>query len=201
VGSNSGTSTGLVSAALSSDLGGQVQSLDDGRELDSHHVWAHGGRRTRVLTVEHGLVRTNERGQSITLIILLALLVESPVEVRLEALGLVDVVLKTNRETNGVGLGCEELVEVELVSGSERETGVVFVSINIVGLNTITTLGNSEVQTLNHDVANNGRANINVILTSPTVETISLNGRGERRGIRSPILVLSAEIAYNDSPL
>jgi len=201
VSGGSTTPASLVSAALGGDLSGQILSLDDGREFKPHHVWAHRGRRAGVLAIENGLARSDERGQSITLVILLALLVKSPIEIGLEGLGLVDVVLETNGETNSVGAGSDELVEAELIGSSDGEARVVFISINIVGLNTITSLGNSEVQTLNHDVADNGRADVDVVLTLPTVEAIPNNRGGERRGVWSPVLVLSAEVADNDSPL
>jgi len=112
---------------------------------------------------------------------------------------LIDVVLKTNRETNSVGLLGDEGIEANLISCGKRETSVGFITVNIVGLNTVTTLGNSEGQTLNHNIANNSRADVHIVLAFPPIETVSNNSRGEGTGVWSPVLVLSAEVADNNT--
>lgn len=130
---NGSATIGLVSAALSFDGRSQIKTLDERRELNSNHVWADVRSGTGILAFKYSFTGRNEIGQSITLRILLALLIEGPIEIRLKVLGLVNIILKTNREASGVCVSGNKLVEVELISSSKGETAVVLITITLSG--------------------------------------------------------------------
>jgi hypothetical protein len=193
-----GATTGGISATLGATCS-EVQRLDQPRHsiTSSGRANARGG--TFVVNTEDSLSSIDEGSQITALSVLRALLVEGPIEVGNEGSDLVEIVLQSNRQSALVGLRGEEAVEIELSGGGETQSIAVGISVNVIRLNTITSLRNSQVQTSGHNRAKSSIASIGPSLSWPVVEVVTKRGGGEGGSIWSPVLILSAEIANNNT--
>ena len=91
-------------------------------------------------TVKTALRARTNGSEPVALVVLEALLVERPVEARLERADLVEVVLEPDRQPAGVRGAGEEAVVGELVGAGEREAAAVRVAVDVVGLDAVEAL-------------------------------------------------------------
>jgi len=165
---------------------GELVSVGLGAELAGGDV---------ILYTKHCLTLAGESLEVVALVVLEALLVDGEIEVGSESRNLVDVVLESNAEVEGVGRGGEEVVEVELVVGGEGESGVVLVRINVVHLHGVATLGSRLRDAARQDAAHDGRADIDPLLAWPPVDSLSEDGGGEGGGVEAAGLVGGVDVA------
>jgi len=145
-----------ASCAAFGDRGIKVEVLLQPGELVSVGSRAERRGGQVILHTKHSLVLVDEVIEDGALLVLEALLIDGKVEIVHERSDLVDVVLEGNSQIVGVGSRSKEAVEVKLIGSGERETRVVFVGVNVVHLNSIASLGGSQLNTGDHDVANQG---------------------------------------------
>src|SRR3954468_6687582 len=120
--------------------GVEVDVLAHRHESEPARARAKRSRGQFVLDREHGLAGADKRRETVALVVLEALLVERPVEARLEGAHLVEVVLEPNREPARMRRAGEEAVVGELVGAREREAARVRVPVDVVGLDAVEAL-------------------------------------------------------------
>lgn len=92
----------------------------------------------------------------------------------------------------------EECDVVNCILLCEAKAILVVVSVHVVRINTITTLGHSKIQSLKHDVVDGRGSHIDPFLTGPAREIVTKIRGLKTAGVWAPVLVTATREVADD---
>jgi hypothetical protein len=173
--------------------------LSHGGETEESRLMAELPPFQTIFHLEHGLVMLDEGPKSFALTVLKALLVERPIEVRLEPASLIRIVFQGSRQMVAVGNPAEENIESKLIGCREWEARLVLKAINVVELNGVEAFPMTHPRALRQDgTKSTNIADVEPAFTRPSSHLSADHFLGILGRVRPPTFPSSGVQVAND---